>query len=273
MLDEQDGHVEVVADEADGLDQVLGLVGVHARRGLVEEQELGVCGQGAGDLQLSLLTVGQIAGQVVALLLQVEDAEQLLRSLPHGLLHLEVTGQAEDGLQDRALELGLVVESHHDVAYHSHVVEQTDVLEGTGDALVVDLVLGQALQLLAVQVEGTGGGLVDPRQEVEDRGLTRAVGADETVDLILFDADIDVLGGLQTTEGDTQVLGFENVVCHQSSPPFPVLPLISGGTTSIDKTSFISILVGTTSHLASSSLWVAGSCLRRTSFFHRTLRL
>ena len=83
VLNEQDGHVEFVADLADELGELQRLLRVHTGSGLVEEQELGVGGQGAGDLQLSLLTVGKIAGKIVAVFLQPEDAEQLL-----GLFHI-----------------------------------------------------------------------------------------------------------------------------------------------------------------------------------------
>ena len=42
------------------------------------------------------------------------------------------------------------MEAHHDITHHAHVIEQADVLEGTGHALVIDFLLAQALQLLAI---------------------------------------------------------------------------------------------------------------------------
>lgn len=84
MLDEQDGDAELVAHAVDGVHQLLGLVGVHTGGGLVQQQQLRVRGQCAGNFQLALLAVGQLAGLVVSLLVQVKDFEQL-----HGLaVHL-----------------------------------------------------------------------------------------------------------------------------------------------------------------------------------------
>ena len=48
------------------------LVGVHAGGRLVQQQQLRVRGQGAGNLQLALLAVGQLAGLDVGLLVQVQ---------------------------------------------------------------------------------------------------------------------------------------------------------------------------------------------------------
>ena len=75
MLYEQDRHIKMVPNKTDGLSKVFRFVGVHARRGLVQQQELGVGGQGTGDLQLSLLTVGQVAGQIVALYIYGDRSE------------------------------------------------------------------------------------------------------------------------------------------------------------------------------------------------------
>ena len=64
VLDDEDGDALV----ADGEDQFLGgagLLGVHAGRGLVEQQQAGVAGQCPGDLQLALFAVGEVAGEVV----------------------------------------------------------------------------------------------------------------------------------------------------------------------------------------------------------------
>ena len=56
VLDEQHGDT-VVVDGLDQLAQLAGLGGVHARRRFVEGQQLGLGGQGAGDLQAALITM------------------------------------------------------------------------------------------------------------------------------------------------------------------------------------------------------------------------
>ena len=66
MFDQQDGHVEFVADEADGLHEFGGFVRVHAGGGFVEEEELGACREGAGDFEFSLFAVGEVGREGVA---------------------------------------------------------------------------------------------------------------------------------------------------------------------------------------------------------------
>ena len=63
------------------------------------------------------------------------------------------------------------------------VVEQADVLEGTGDAGPVHLSGGHVVGVLPVQQDGAVGGLIHLGQQVEHRGFACAVGTDETGDL------------------------------------------------------------------------------------------
>ena len=54
------------------------LLGVHARRRLVEEQELRVGRERPRDLEPALVAVREVAAQLVALALQAHEGEQLL---------------------------------------------------------------------------------------------------------------------------------------------------------------------------------------------------
>ena len=76
VLDEQDGHVELVADAADELGELVRLLRVHAGSRLVEHQELRMRRQRAGDLQPALLAVGQRRRQLVLHILQTHDARE-----------------------------------------------------------------------------------------------------------------------------------------------------------------------------------------------------
>ena len=61
VLDEQHGDA-TVTDGRDGIHQGHGLLVVHAARGLVQDQQPGVGGQGASDFQQALVAVGKTAG-------------------------------------------------------------------------------------------------------------------------------------------------------------------------------------------------------------------
>ena len=78
VLDEQDGHAALVAQAADERRRLRRLGGVHAGRRLVEQQQARPRGQGAGDLEPSLVAVGQAGGLDVALAAEPHEGEQLL---------------------------------------------------------------------------------------------------------------------------------------------------------------------------------------------------
>ena len=52
----------MVADEADRLHQLRGLIGVHAGSRLIEKKKLRLRRKGAGDLELSLFSVRKVGG-------------------------------------------------------------------------------------------------------------------------------------------------------------------------------------------------------------------
>ena len=52
----------MVADEADRLHQLCGLIGVHAGSRLIEKKKLRLRRKGAGDLKLSLFSVRKVGG-------------------------------------------------------------------------------------------------------------------------------------------------------------------------------------------------------------------
>src|SRR5699024_5895516 len=115
---------------------------------------------------------------------------------------------AEDGLGQAVGQL--VLHGGLDVVNDRHLFEQTDVLEGAGDAGTDDLVGLFAVHPLAAQVEGALGGHVDAGDQVEDGGLARAVGADQPHQLGLADLDVEIVHRLEPAEPDAQVLRFQN---------------------------------------------------------------
>ncbi len=137
----------LVADFVDEVGQLLGLLRIHAGGRLVQQQQLGLGGQGPGDLQPALKAVGQRAGHLV---LQVEQTLLLQQGhglLPHPLLlaAVEAKGGGEDVL------LGPHVLGDQYVVKHRQGGEQTDILEGAGDAQLGDLV-GGGVRLLGDRV-------------------------------------------------------------------------------------------------------------------------
>ncbi len=76
VLDQDDGQAELVFQLADDADQVLGLGLVHARGGLVQEQQPGAADQGPGHLAAALLPVRQVPGRGVGVVGQLKALQQ-----------------------------------------------------------------------------------------------------------------------------------------------------------------------------------------------------
>ena len=65
VLDHQHREVVLVPGLPDKIGELLGLLGIHTGGRLVQQQQLGVGGQGPGDLQPALQSVGQAARHLV----------------------------------------------------------------------------------------------------------------------------------------------------------------------------------------------------------------
>ena len=75
------------------------------------------------------------------------------------------------------------MQTYHYVANNGHIVEQTDILEGARNALMVDLFLRKAGQLLTIQIKSAGCGFINAGQQIENGGFTSAIGANQPIKL------------------------------------------------------------------------------------------
>ena len=104
------------------------------------------------------------------------------------------------------------MQRHLYIVQNRHVIEQTDVLEGTGHAGLADQVRALAGDILAVQDDIAFGGGIHTGEHVEYGGLTGAVGADQTVQMTFLDFQVKLCNRLQAAEGNAQVAYFQQ--CH-----------------------------------------------------------
>lgn len=86
MLDQDDRDAQLIAQPADEVDGLAGLLRVHAGSGFIEQDELGLRGHRAGDLQPALIAIGQVFGQLAVLALQPDERQQLEGALARRLL-------------------------------------------------------------------------------------------------------------------------------------------------------------------------------------------
>ena len=140
-------------------------------------------------------------------MLHIKDGQQFHGALVGGLFVLPIRRQAQHAL--KAGVALLVVQADLNVILHRHGVEQANVLECTGNTHAVDLVDRLARGVLAVEQDGAVRGLVNLGEQVEDRSLAGAVGADETGNLGLADSQAKVVDCLKATELNAQVDALE----------------------------------------------------------------
>ncbi len=170
VLDQQHGDA-AVAHLADELHQLDGLGRVHARRRLVEQQELGLGGEGARDLEPPLMSVRQVAGEVVAVVVELDELEQLVRALARLAPLAPEQRRAQHDVPEAGLELG--VHPHQHVLEHRHLREQPDVLERARDPRRGDHV-GRAPRAVPHHV-GAGAAYQQPTQERQQSAVGRQI--------------------------------------------------------------------------------------------------
>src|SRR2546428_10567832 len=161
VLDEQDG-LAAVAELTDGLEEVVEEGPVHARGGLVEEDERRVPHQHANELEELLLAVREVPRVLVTESVELHEAQQPERALAG-------CGEAvacDDEKIFQGRELG----------------EDADDLEGPADPLLRDLPGPEAVHALAAEVHPPLVQALHARHAVEKRRLARAVGPDQAVD-------------------------------------------------------------------------------------------
>ena len=207
MLDKHDGNAKGVTNLDDVLHELRGLGRIHAGGRLVEQQQLGVGGKRTNNLQTTLGAVRQRTGLLICQMLHIKDGEQLHGALMGGLLVLPIRRQTQHALKTGVALL--VVQTDLNVVLHRHSVEQADVLESTGDAHAVDLIDRLARGVLTVEQDGAVRGLVHLGEQVEDRGLTGTIGANQAGDLGLADSQAKVVDCLKATELNAQVDALE----------------------------------------------------------------
>ena len=136
----------------------------------------------------------------------------------HLMLLLPEARGAEDGAAHMVGERFVKGDEH--ILLNGELLEQADVLEGSGDAGTNHLIGLLAVHVFAIQPEIALGGLVHAGQQVEHRGLAGTVGADQTDEFAFVDGHVEVGYGLQTTEGDAEMFGFEDglgIVAHRAA--------------------------------------------------------
>ena len=202
-LGDREHHVHVVFGEeqreatlaSDALDQRDGLArlrGRHPRRRLVEEEQVGLTGQREPQLELLLVAVREEAAHLAGLVLEADGLEHGVGFVAKETLDPREEAQATAAVRD---------ERRLHVLEHGEPREDVGALERAADAEPADVVRRQAGDVAPVQDDGAGVGAQVAGDQVEERRLARAVGADDRRDLAAGHAERDAGHGLKAVEG------------------------------------------------------------------------
>ena len=202
----------LIAQVADDLEQLLDLRLRQRRGGLVKDDDLGLVGNGLGDLAHLLLTDRQIAHLFRGIDIDAQLIEELL-----GLgVHL---GIIDDGaLHEFAAD--------EDVLRNGQVVHHVQLLVNDDDARLLRLLGTMEFDFLAFIGDGSGILGVDAREHLHQRGLAGAVLAHQRMHFALANLQIDVIQRVHAREGFVNPFHRQNdfvrklILCHS----IPFLP-------------------------------------------------
>ena len=105
--------------------------------------------------------------------------------------------------------LAVAVAPDEKVLQHRRLVEQLDVLEGPRDPQRGDLVRRARQDALALEAYVALGGVVEPRDQVEDRRLAGPVRPDQREDLALLDGERNLVDRHDAAEAQGDVVDLE----------------------------------------------------------------
>ena len=207
VLDQQHRQTELAAQEIDELGQDLGLARIHPGGRLVQEEELRLGGERAGDLEPALVPVREILRQLLILAAKPDELEQLQGPRPGAALFRPHARRPEDRPRHRRREPRVLADQ--DVVEDRHVLEEPDGLERPGDATSHDRVGAEADDALALEEDLSLVGGEQARDHVEEGRLPGPVRADQAHDRAGGDDEIDLVDRDEAPEGLGHAASFE----------------------------------------------------------------
>ncbi len=191
--------VETQDGVADGVQERAVDAGAH----LVEEDDLRVDHHGAAQFEQLLLTARNLPGLVVGEVFDGEEFQDLVGLGAQRAFLVCDAAAAEPGVPQPLARLS--AGDHHQVLAAGHGGEFMRNLEGAQQPLVEQFVRRQAGDVLTAHRHAARGGLEHPRHRVEQRGLARAVRADQPGNGTLLDLQRGSVHRAEPAEMDVKI--------------------------------------------------------------------
>ena len=201
VFDQQNGEPALLVDAGQDVDHAVGLGRPQSGHHLVEQQQLRIGGERAGNLEAFAVGQRQRRGRLCALVVEVEPCQHLA------------------GMRARRGDVQPAVQrTDHHVVLDAEAGEWPHQLEGPANAAVTDFVGSQSVDPLASERNSAFIRRKHAGDHVEQRGLAGAVGADHREDRAWRHRERHVGYGTQPAEllrdvGDLKQRG------HVRAPP------------------------------------------------------
>ena len=169
-----DHRCSLVAQALDARENGIATLRIHGDRGLIEEDELGLMGDAAGDVKAAQQATRELLRAEPHVISEVDELDRLVYQRPAAgaVSHVE-----------RAEEV--------DVLAHGELLEHRDLLRHHADAPLE--VVARGRHGLPEELDGAAVVGEKLQHAVDGRGLAAAVGAEQAEYLALFDGQIEVV--------------------------------------------------------------------------------
>src|SRR5712671_6059014 len=194
---------------------VLLFLQVHAGHRLVEQEQIGLHGERAAELDPLLQAVRQAPDRRLADLGNLQEVDDLLHLAPV----LDLLGQrgAEANELPEKPPMHLEGPARHDVVERAHAAKQRDVLERAGDAAARRLIGPHRAARAPLEGDAPVLRTVEAVDDVEHGRLAGAVRADDGADLALADVEGHVGERLDAAESERDALDRQQRLARASA--------------------------------------------------------
>ena len=174
----------------------------HAGQRLIEQQQLGPGRQRQGDVELALRAVRQGASGPVENIVEADRPRQGERAVVQCRFRRAPAQAAEAGT-------GLRLHGQQQIVEHRVLAEHAGDLEAARQAVPHAPVRRQGGQFDAVQRQAASVQRQQAGDQIDQRGLARAIRTDQRMDFARLDREVDVVHGDQPAKMLEQILGDE----------------------------------------------------------------
>src|SRR5262245_57847743 len=204
-------------DVEDETTHVLLLLEIHPGHRLVEQQQVGLHGEGAAELDPLLQTVGELADLNLADMLNLQKIDDLLDAA--ALLDLFRKRRSDPQELPEEAAAHLQRPARHDVVERRHSLEQRHVLKGAGDAAERRLIRPHRRSRPPLEGDAALLRVIEAVDDVEQRSLAGPVRTDNGADLAFANVERDIADGLDAAEGERNILDREHHLAGRDIGP------------------------------------------------------